>query len=346
MYKRYWLILSFGIILLTVTAFRVIEESDEPPLIVPTPTNISHPIAVAITPIATVAPVPTASVPATLESTPTTQILTPALTASSDIEHVVIISVDGLRPDAIDLAESPTFDTLRANGAYSPNAQTILPSITLPSHASMLTGMTPEKHGIVWGLPYIGWPGMAGPTIFSLAHEQGLSTTMIYGKEKFGHLVLENSVDEVIGGDAHDPEIKDGAIKVIEAGLPDVLFIHFPDTDRVGHAYGWLSPNQLFAVTFVDNMISEIVESLKKEGYFERTLLIITADHGGHDKVHGDDNPEDLTIPWLAVGPGVRSGVIISQPITTYDTAATTAHVLKLPRPEKWDGRPVMEIFE
>jgi bisphosphoglycerate-independent phosphoglycerate mutase (AlkP superfamily) len=210
----------------------------------------------------------------------------------------------------------------------------------------MLSGMLPEKHGIVWGMPYIGWPGMNGPTLFSVAHDAGLSTAMVFGKEKMNYLVLPNSVDTLFGADMHDPEIKDHALEIIRAGLPHVLFLHFPDNDRVGHASGWMSPNQLQAIAFVDNLIGEILAALDSGGYRNNTLLIVSADHGGHGFSHGDDSPEDRTIPWLAVGPNVPAGVTLTQPINTYDTAATALYALKLPIPSNWDGQPVMEIFK
>ncbi|RME74650.1 MAG: hypothetical protein D6784_09500 [Chloroflexi bacterium] len=251
-----------------------------------------------------------------------------------------------MRPDAIDRTDTPTFDRLIAQGAFSPRAQTIIPSVTLPSHASMLTGMLPEHNGLLWGMPYIGWPGLNGPTLMSAAHDAGLSTGMVFGKHKLNYLVLPNSVDQLFGEDAHDPDVRDHALEIIRGGLPNVLFIHFPDTDRVGHAYGWLSENQLYAVSYVDGLIGEIVAALEEEGYWQNTLLIVTADHGGHGHGHGDDSPEDRTIPWLAVGPGVPQGVTIGSPINTFDTAATAAYALGIPIPENWDGRPVMEIFQ
>jgi hypothetical protein len=295
----------------------------------PTPTPL---------PAATITPVPTTS-EAPLEHEA-------AFQQNAALEYVVIITIDGLRPDALDLTDTPTLDALRAKGAFSPNAQTISLSETLPSHASLLSGMTAEKHGIQFGVPYMGWPGMNGPTVFSVAHEAGLSTGMVFGKDKLNYIALPNSVDFLYGGDAHDPQIKEWAVELIEAGLPNVLFIHLPDTDRVGHAYGWLSPNQLFAVTFADSMIGEIVTALETEGYLPRTLLIITADHGGHDKGHGNDCLIDRTIPWLAAGPGVAQGVTLNSNINIYDTAATALHALELPIPENWDGQPVLEIFE
>ncbi len=269
----------------------------------------------------------------------------PVFTSSQAISHVVVISIDGLRPDAIDLADAPTLQGLKARGTFSPYAQTVCNSETLPSHAAMVSGMVPEKNGILWGLPYIGWPGMTGPSMFSAAHDAGLSTGMVFGKEKLSYLILPNSVDKVFGADVHDPEIRDRALEMIGTGLPNVLFIHFPDTDRVGHAYGWLSQNQLWSVSFVDGLVKEILAALDYNGYLANILLIITSDHGGHDKVHGNDSPEDRTIPWLAVGPGVPAGIVLYRQINTYDTAATVLYALNVPVPATWDGKPVMEIF-
>ena len=276
----------------------------------------------------------------------TTLKLTPTLTTQPGIKYVVIVSIDGLRPDALEFAHTPTLDGLRAKGAYSPNAQTVDPSVTLPSHASMISGMVPQKHGILWGLPYIGWPGMNGPTLFNVAHDAGLKTAMVFGKDKMGHLVLPHSVDQLFGADVHDPEIKEQALKFIQADMPTVLFIHFPDVDRVGHAYGWMSDNQFHAITFVDGLLGEIIAALEEGHYLSNTFLIVTADHGGHGQGHGDDSPEDRTIPWLAVGPGVPPGLILTNHINIYDTAPTVLYALKLPIPEKWDGQSVLEIFE
>jgi predicted AlkP superfamily pyrophosphatase or phosphodiesterase len=270
----------------------------------------------------------------------------PTATPQPGIKHVVIISIDGLRPDALDLADAPNLDNLRARGAYSPNAKTVGVSATLPGHASMLSGMTPEKHGLLWSLPYIGWCGMNGPTLFSVAHDAGLETAMVVGKQKLSYLALPNTVDKLVSADVHDTEVKDRTIELIRGGLPDVLFIHFPDTDWVGHAYGWVSTNQLQSIAFVDGLIGQILAALESEGYLESTLLIVTSDHGGHGFGHGDDSPVDRTIPWLAVGPGVPPGVILTRDVNIYDTAATALYALELPIPEIWDGQPALEFLE
>lgn len=271
---------------------------------------------------------------------------TPIIATSLEIEHVVLISIDGLRPDALFLAYTPNLDKLIERGAYCPHSQTISLSLTLPSHASMLSGTIPEKHGVLWGIPYIGWPGMNGPTLFNITHNAGLSSAMILGKNKLNYLVLPDSVDQVFSGDTHDPQIRDWTLEIIRAGLPHVLFIHFPDTDRVGHDYGWMSENQFFAITYVDSLVGEIVAELEDKGYLNQTLLIVTADHGGNGFAHGDDSPLDRTIPWLAVGPRIKPGFKLSSPVQTYDTAATVLYALGLPIPEHWEGQPVTEIFQ
>jgi arylsulfatase A-like enzyme len=114
----------------------------------------------------------------------------------------------------------------------------------------------------------------------------------------------------------------------------------------VGHSFGWLSSNQLQAVAYTDGLIGEIMATLERDDYLNSTLLIITADHGGHGFGHGDDTPEDRTIPWLAVGPGVSTGLLLTRPVNTYDTAATALYALGLTIPENWDGQPILEIFE
>lgn len=258
---------------------------------------------------------------------------------------MVIISIDGLRPDALELADTPTLDALRRAGAYSPEARAVLPSVTLVNHASMLGGMSPDKHGISWNVDDPRRGKITGPTLFSLAHEAGFSTAMVVGKPKFEHLALPGSVSQYIYAGFTDGQVVADALPVIKQGLPDLLFIHLPDVDSAGHLTGWMMPAQILAIGATDSQVGAVVAALEEGGYLETTLLIITADHGGSDFAHGSDSPEDTTIPWLAVGPGVPAGVTLTAEITTYDTAATALYALRLPVPEIWDGKPVKEIF-
>lgn len=322
-----------------------------PPTLVPTLTASVTPTATA-TPTRT--PTPTA-VPATATSTATatpTPTPTPTSTptdtptpAPPPLDGILIISVDGLRPDAIPLASTPNLDALIARGAVCWGAQTILPSATLPGHASMLSGSTPEVHGVRWNSyePERGY--IQVPTLFSIAHEAGLTTAMFVGKVKLEHLAVPGTVDTyayVTGGDA---KVANEAADLLRTGSPNVLFVHLPDVDVTGHVHGWLSTPQLDFVTRADGAIGILLETLEEIERLENTLIIVTADHGGIGTSHGGNDPESMTIPWIIAGPGVQEGLEIKDAVGIYDTAVTAAWALGLPLPVEWDGRPVVEAF-
>ena len=112
----------------------------------------------------------------------------------------------------------------------------------------------------------------------------------------------------------------------------------------MGHEYGWLSPEQLSVAFRADESLGRILAELDARNLRNETLIIITADHGGHDTSHGSHMPEDMTIPWIAAGPGIRPGPLTTT-VHTMDTAATATFALGLERPAEWDGVPVYEAF-
>jgi phosphopentomutase len=72
--------------------------------------------------------------------------------------------------------------------------------------------------------------------------------------------------------------------------------------------------------------------------------MIVTADHGGHDRDHGSDDPRDVTIPWIAWGRAVQPGQL-STSLKTMDTASTILWLFQVPEPTDWAGFPVVEAF-
>jgi predicted AlkP superfamily pyrophosphatase or phosphodiesterase len=294
-------------------------------------------------------------VTSTLVPTVSTITLAPTLTRSATpiptitqtpqhlMKRVIILSIDGLRPDAIELAPMPNLLELMKTSAYSLTAQTTRPSATLPAHASMLTGSCPSKHGVDWN-DYIPENGVAqGIDLFDLAHAAGLQTVMYVGKEKLQQITDAASIDTFVYINDRDKVIMQNLL----ANFPQdfgMLFIHFATTDDMGEVYGWLSPEQLSVVFRADEAIGEFLIALDSYGLRDETLLIITADHGGHGTTHGSSMPEDMTIPWIASGPGIQAGELTTS-VYTMDTAATAAYVLGLPIPAEWDGVPVLEAF-
>lgn len=275
-----------------------------------------------------------------LESVPL--VYTPDLVFDAQPKRVLIVSFDGLRPDAISPARAEHIQSVAAAGVSATGAHTILPSITLPSHTSMLTGVTPEKHGIFWN----NWDPSKGlvqvPTLFDEAKKQGLRTAMIVGKEKFRHLNHPGSVDDFVLETGDPSAIARAAIGVIHDQQPQLLFVHFAHPDNVGHKHGWMTSDQLEAIDEADTGLGRILQSLKNQGLLASTAVIVTADHGGKGSTHGDASEESTSIPWFAVGAGVGAHRTIGSPVTTYDTAATAAKLLAVPVPANWDGKTVL----
>ena len=289
-------------------------------------------------PTATVTPIPTATATATLIPTETVT-ATPAPRAT----RVLILSIDGLRPNAIALAPMPNLLALMQSSAYTLTAQTVYPSVTLISHASMLVGVCPSKHGVDWN-DYLPEKGFAqGTDLFDLAHAAGLQTAMYVGKQKLRQITEPASLDSFVYINDRDLVIAEQLL----ANFPEdfgLLFVHFPTPDGMGHEYGWMSEEQLSVIRRADEALGEILGALDARGLRDETLIIITADHGGHETTHGSRLPEDMTIPWFASGPGIQPKQLSTQ-VYTMDTAATAAFALGLPIPPEWDGVPVYEAF-
>lgn len=257
--------------------------------------------------------------------------------------RALILSIDGFRPDAIELTPMRNLQALMDEGAYSLVAQTIFPSSTLPSHSSMLTGLCPDKHGVNWN-DYIPNKGYAsGIDIFDLAHAAGLRTVMVVGKEKLRQVTEPESTDVFEFINDRDLVIAARVVELIPQGF-DLMLVHFPTPDWMGHEYGWLSPEQYSVLFRADEALQIILNALEGAGMRDDTLIIITADHGGHNTTHGSRRLEDMTIPWIIAGPGVKH-MVLSTDINTTDTAATVAWALGLPIQPDWDGRPVLEAF-
>jgi predicted AlkP superfamily pyrophosphatase or phosphodiesterase len=166
---------------------------------------------------------------------------------------------------------------------------------------------------------------------------------MYITKKKLEQLSEPASLSKVVFVNDRDTVLTERLISEFPQNF-GVLFVHFGITDGMGHSYGWLSPQQLSVAFRADEALGWILEELDARGLREETLIIITADHGGHASTHGSTSPEDMTIPWIAVGPGIQPRALTS-PIHTMDTAATAAFALGLPIPAEWDGVPVYEAF-
>lgn len=237
-----------------------------------------------------------------------------------------------MRPDALSPEGTPRHIELMQEGSTAKLAETIPESDTLPSHASMLSGFPASAHGLWWNSYQSTRGYIHVPTVFSAAHEAGLRTAMIVGKPKLSHIATPGTVDHferpsyLCGGVARR------AAEYFVTEQPDLLFVHFSDPDESGHRDGWMSPQYQTAVRNSDKCLATVLDAIDASGLASTTLLIVTADHGGHNKRHSDGRElVDRQIPWIVRGPGVPTNKVLDEKIDTEDTAATALAALGLP---------------
>ena len=193
-------------------------------------------------------------------------------------------------------------------------AKTTDVAITLPSHTSMLTGLSPHQHGISWNDDrYTKDPHYPSAlTLFEIAKLQGLSTALVAGKSKFIALAKPGSLDwHFLPTDVviDDQKVADEAIKIIDEHNPNLFFVHFPNVDTVGHASGWGSHEQIAAVEKADEALSLVLEQEKKVNEDQALYIIVSADHGGSGKKHGAGDDASSFIPFIVSGPKINKDV-------------------------------------
>ena len=265
------------------------------------------------------------------------------------VERVMIISADGLRPDVLLRARAPNIRRLMESGSFTMWARTVPQSVTLPSHTSMLTGVTPEKHRVLWNSDLPGPVFPQVPTIFEVAKKAGLTTAMVTGKSKFDSLARPGSVDWENVKAATDAEVGSRAAALLREHRPHVFVVHFPGADKAGHDKGWGSPEQLAAIETIDRSIGDLLAALEEAELDGSTVVILSADHGGAGKGHGPNDPRSRHIPWIASGPGIRKGYDLTRDntlhVNTEDTFATACWLLGL-RTGRIDGKQVEQVLE
>ncbi len=257
------------------------------------------------------------------------------------IDHVIIISVDGLRPDAMtNLGPSllPNFYRFRNEGTGTDNARPDAGfTITLPNHVNMVTGhpvLGPSGHQ--WTTNADPAPGVtihsnAGtyiPSIFDVAHDNGLLTAFYASKSKFS--LFDTSYDGTNGApdmtgadngrDKIDLFVFDADIQNLTSqfaadmagNLFNLTFIHFADTDLFGHLFQFdPTPGTFYSskVLLVDALLGQILSVVENDPNLQgSTAIILTTDHGGVGSNHvAATVPQNFTIPFYVWGPGVAA---------------------------------------
>jgi len=212
------------------------------------------------------------------------------------IDQAVMILLDGLQYDKllslIDQGVLPFFQNLNTIHA----GLSVYPPITTSASAALLTSTPPQEAG-VFGYGYRSTDSL---TLFDLAAEMDMDVIAVEGASLPFNL---RNAETILSGDRDgngfsDDNVFTNSIEVIDANLPDILYIHFHEIDDMGHSYGPESTEYKSAIISVDQYLSEIYDALPKE-----TFIVIFADHGMHETAdggnHGTLTAADMIIPII-----------------------------------------------
>ncbi len=267
------------------------------------------------------------------------------------VRRVVLIVMDGLRPDAIPRFDLRACQRLARRGASTSLARTVEPSLTATCMASLLTGATPERHGLQGGRFYLPHPRgethplprvLAAHAMPSSAYIARVPTLMVGIAHRIGsHLGFSRTRFEGHGA----ADISHAAIRELAQPWRGLMVMHWPDADRAGHAAGWMSAPYARAAQTMDAALGRVMEVLDLDD--RETLLIALADHGGGGTVpnhHDSAHPLDRTIPILMAGGEIRPGEI-PQGASLLDVPATILWAMGIPRPISYAGAPLTTAF-
>ena len=253
----------------------------------------------------------------------------------------LLFLIDGMRPDGLQQAHTPTIDDLMAAGTWTLEATTVMPSITLPCIMSLFQGTPPQEHGVTTNLFS---PASVGPGLFEAIARAGKRAASFYNWEQLRDLSRPGALHAALYlNNGHDPDgagdiaLTRTAIETLLCDPVDFAFIYLGYTDIAGHDHGWMSEPYLRASESADRCIAMAMRALPGWN------VIVTADHGGHGTGHGTDSGEDTTIPIvLQRNDGATPLGRLTTPAGILDIAPTVGTWLNLPLPEGWAGRPLV----
>ncbi len=253
-------------------------------------------------------------------------------------QSVVLFLVDGMRPDGLQAAETPTIDGLVLAGASTFNARTVMPSATLPCHMSLFHSVPPERHGITSNTytPQV----RPVPGLMDVVQQSGGIAVAFYNWEELRDVARPGAlqasffvrIDEPAKGRSDD-EVATLAARWLADNPFHLAFVYLGCTDVAGHAYGWMSAEYLQAIAHADRCIGRVMASFPGD-----PTVIVASDHGGHEYTHGTDMEADMTIPLVIKGPGWRAGVTIDRPVSIIDIAPTILSHFDIEAPGAWRG--------
>jgi arylsulfatase A-like enzyme/Flp pilus assembly protein TadD len=289
---------------------------------------------------------------------------------------VILISIDTLRSDRLPAygykgVETPHIDALRADAILYERAYSHTP-LTLPSHASMLTGLLPADNGIrdnigfsldpkIPTLPELmkknGYATGAAVSAFVLRKETGLSRGFDFYDDEVEPLGASATIGRVqrIGGDTLTAARQ--WLSQRRDGEPFFLFLHTydphtpyaapePFRSRYANAYDG-------EIAYSDQVVGDLIADLKQRGIYDKALIILVSDHGEGLNDHGEEEHgiflyrEAIQVPLIVKLPRNRhAGSSVSAPAALTDLFPTILEQTATPPPAKTAGTSLVSLFE
>lgn len=317
-------------------------------------------LTAAATPFAIALPLAVALPPAAGAAVPSPQVTAPdeEPSAPRKTPKVLLIGIDGVRPDILAQVPTPVMDSLAASGWYTADARTTAPSVSGPAWSSMLTGVWPGKHGVIdngfEGRRYDEYPGFltrierVRPELATFAGADWLPLATLDG----GGAVLSTIIDTLFTVDGYELgwAEADGVVAARAAGHlaeadPDAAFVYLGNPDETSHVHASIGAEYRAAITLSDQHVGLLLDALRSRPSFaeEDWLVLISTDHGRReDGGHGGLSPEEMEIFILAAGGGSRRWPRAG-PTFIVDLAVTALDHLGVPTDPAAppDGRPL-----
>lgn len=281
--------------------------------------------------------------------------------AGPPVRKVLFIGIDGCRFDAIEAAETPALDALRADGCFDRDCQILgdryreNDTISGPGWSSILTGVWADKHGVhdnsFQGKRYGEYPHLFAriKEVRPEAYTASVVTWVpihlhIVSQADYG-VFFPPKLNDYVEADALAAQ---AAAKVLREEDPTVVFLYIGQVDETGHAHGFhpTVPEYIAAIEQADRHIGEVVGALRERPTYgaEDWLIVVTSDHGGRGTGHGGghDVPEIRNSFLIVSGPAAVRGELDETTHLVDASATVIAHLGIAPKSE-WglDGRPV-----
>lgn len=193
-------------------------------------------------------------------------------------EHVIMIMLDGFRPDYLIMYDTPVLQELVSQGVWVADARSVFPSTTTTNQTSFVTGAYPATHGIPNNSQFDRELRRLKPgplrdnravTIAEALAAAGLNSVSA------GHFMLEGR-----GVKAYTAGNIDAAITLLELYRPNLLVYYNSRTDETGHTFGPFSAEMRQEVERADEEIGRLREAARRAGVLDETLWVIASDHG------------------------------------------------------------------